>query len=184
MVVSVGCQGVGNQFAIPVIVPVTEVNGTIFCMEFAGFRNGVTRIIGHHIFVGTDHHTCIAVPVILIVTANVVINVNLSGNMTVSHISVTCTSKHTNQAAAGNVPAAPQSRNFVGIVNGNIGKGQFVGFGVIAVTADTDNTAVTGVIHTGITVYQCDIFKGGVCSICSNTAGGSKFPVGGEVFHG
>ena len=130
MIVSIGCEGVCNKLAVVVIVPFTEVNGTILCVELIGFGNGISVFIGYHILVSTDHHTRVTVPIILIVTANVVVDVYLRRNVAVGHVDVTCTAEHTHKTAACNVPRAPESGDHIGVINGDIGEGNLCILGI------------------------------------------------------
>ena len=93
----------------------------------------------------------------------------------------TCTAEHTDKTAASNIPRAPKSGYLVGVVDSDIGKGEIVAIGIIVVTADTNDTAVTGVVNTGIAVGNSNIGEGGVASICSNRTRRDEFSVGAEM---
>ena len=103
--------------------------------------------------------------------------------MTVDHICVSRAAEHTDKAAASGVPRAPERGDLVGVVDSDIGKSELVAVGVACVTTDTYDTAVTGVVNSGITVGDSDILKGGVTSISCDNAGGSKLAVRGEVVY-
>ena len=101
--------------------------------------------------------------------------------MTVVKEHLTVAAEHTHNTAAGYIPRAPKCRNLVGVIYGDIGKGKLHIACVRGIASDTDDTAVTGVIYTGVTVFQSDVFEGCVCSIGSNHARGSEFTVRGKV---
>jgi hypothetical protein len=68
----------------------------------------------------------------------------------------------TQQACAGNVPGAPQRSDLIGIIDGDILKGIqriFICAQIITAVIPTHNTAVAGIVNTGIAIKQGNIFK-------------------------
>ena len=124
MIMSVGCESVCNELAIVIVVPLAKINGTILCSDTGGVGNGVTVFIGGMLLDRTDYHTGVTIPIILIITANIIVNVYLRTDIAVFKINETVSAEHTHNTAARNVPRAPKSRDLVGSVYGNINKGK------------------------------------------------------------
>ena len=187
-------RGIIDNFAVIVVIPGTEVDSAILCGN--AVHLGIGMAVDGYVFTNrADQHARITVCVVLIVGANVVVNVHLSGNVAVFEVNtaiygVFCGALTaggivlTHDTAASHVIRAPQGRNLVGIINGDVCEGGFQAsfLGIPANTAD--NTAVADVIDPGIAVKDCNIFKG--CAVCvsCNNAGSSNFTVRGEVLNG
>ena len=181
------------KLTVIIVVPITKVNGTSVCTDTRHIRNGSTVSIRCIMSDGTDDHTCIAVCVILIVSANVVINVYLRRNVTVFKadgvaccisLTINVSAIHTNETAASNVPRAPKSTYLVGIINGDVLKRYMVIVSSACATCDTDDTAVTGIINSGITAGNCNIFKRRITRrVSRNNTRRSIFTVRGEIFN-
>ena len=88
IVVSIGSRGIIYNLTIVIIIPSTKVNGTILCSDAIHLGVGVT-VHCHVLANRTDQHTGITVRVVLIVSANVVINVHLRGNVAVFEVNTT-----------------------------------------------------------------------------------------------
>ena len=82
MVVGVGGQRVGDQLTVVVIVPGVELNGTAGGCDAVHLGIYMT-VDGLVLADGADDHTGITVSIILIVCTDVVVNVDLGGNMAV-----------------------------------------------------------------------------------------------------
>ena len=143
---------------------------------------------------GTDHHTRVTVRVVLIVSTNVIVNVDLCADVTVlkadariSRIFRRALSTSgivgTYDTAASNVPRAPKSRYLVGVVYGDILEGNLLVGNTLVVPANYANyTTVTDVVNAGVRVNDCNILEGSaVICICRYTTGGRVLTVGGEV---
>ena len=186
-------HGVLFELTVVVIIPPSKMNGRILCADSCHCGNGIAIDVRRIMSYRTDDHTCIAVCVVLIVCANVVINVDLRRNVTVFKfdsvarrvaVTVNVSAVHTNKAAACNVPRAPKCAYLVGVVYGYILEGNVVVISCGSATCDTDDTAVSCIIYAGVRISNCDVCKGGIaCGICCDNARGGKFTVGCEVIH-
>ena len=184
VVMRVGCERVCNKLTVIVVIPIAKVNGGIASGNTGGIGNGIS-VNGDVLATDrTDHHTGITIPVVLIVTANVVVNIDLCTDITVFKVNQSVATEHTHNTTAGNVPRAPQSGDLVGIVNGNIRKGQSGCICIAAVATDTHDTTVTRVVHAGVTVGNRDIRKGCISRISRDDTRGGELTVGGEIGDG
>ena len=124
MIVSVRCYSICNKFTVIIIVPITKVNCTILSCDSCCIGNSITVRIGCVLFDRTDNHSGISIPIILIVAANVVINVDLRTYITIFKMYKSVSAEHTHNSATSNVPRAPKSRYLIRSINSNIGKCQ------------------------------------------------------------
>ena len=180
-----------NDFTIVVVIPCTKVNCTAACCD--AVHLGIYVTVDCYVFTnGADEHTCVTVSIVLIVCANVVINVHYCGNVAVCELNATvcgficgslttCGVVLTYDTTASNVIRAPKCAYFVGVINCDIFEGclQVCFFSIP--TYATNDTTVTDVINSWVTVEDCDVFKCSTVRVsCDNTCC-CVFTVGREV---
>ena len=184
------------KLAVIVVVPSTEVNGTVSCLN-AGHIGINTTIGACNVLVYHTHkHACITVCIVLIVTCNVIVYVELCTNVAVlkantgvlgiarralSTGGIVCT----NDTAAGYVIGTPKSRNLVGVINCNVSKCNLsVDCFSLVPTNYTNDTTVTDVVNAGIRIDNRDVLKeSAVVCISSNATGCSNLTVAREVLY-
>ena len=168
VVMGIRCERVCNDLAIPILVPITHGVGTAFCENTGGISNGISVVCDPVRSDSTDKHTGIAIPIVLIVRTNVVINVDDCRNVAVFHLNTTVTVGIilTKDTSAGNSPGAPKCRDLIALVYGYGVKSNSVSIFFIAKAiisgipaCTTDDTAVADVINTGITVGYSDVLE-------------------------
>ena len=177
-------------FTVVINVPVTVNYGTSVSGNAGHIRDDHTVFICGIFVDRTDDHTCITVCRVLIVTANIVINVKNCGNVTVLKMDA-CVSRAlsacgiilTYDTTASNVRGTPKRGDLIGAVHGNVCEGSLKTVFVSIPTNRTYDTAVAAVIHVSVAVEYRDILEGGaICISCDNTGSGI-FSLRGEVVY-
>ena len=176
------------KLTVVIVVPVTVVYSTVCSIDTSHIGNSSALVIRCIMTNRADNHTRVTVCVVLIVTANVVVNIDLCRNVTVrkGDCIATCvlvTTEHTNKTATGYVVGAPKSRNLVSIINSDVAKNDVLLNSRINSACDADDTTVTGVVNARVTVSNCDILEVGVNSISCDYTGRCKLTVRGEVIY-
>ena len=182
------------ELTVVVIIPVTVVYGTTGCRDTCHIGDGSAISTLCVVTNRTDDHTCVAVCIVLIISTNVVINVDLCRNVTVFECdcvascvsaAVNVTTIHTYKTTTCYVIRAPKSRDLISIIYCDILKCNMIVICSACATCDTDDTAVTGIVNARITVGNCDIFESRVtCRICCDYTGRCELTVRGEVRYG
>ena len=196
VVVGVGCGGICYQLAVVIVIPGSEVNGAALCRDAVHLGVHVT-FNGLVLAYRTEQDARIAVSVVLVVCANVIVNVDLRCyvaifKMNTSVRGVACGALTaggivlTDDTAASNVPRAPKCGDLIGVVHRNALEGYGVRGSCLGIPAyATDDTAVTDVVNAGIAVGDGDILKGcAVVGVRGDNTRSGVLTVRREVIHG
>ena len=190
MVVSIRSERVRYKLTVVVIVPISEVHRGVNTLDLREIGDGITISICSVCSNRAYKHTGITIPIVLIVTADVVKSIDLSCYVAVINynrcpvLDLIRTSEHSHDTTTGNVPRAPKCGYLVCLINCNVLEGKLVIFVVRRRTTDTYNTAVTRVINAGVTVSNGNILeRRGSCRISRDSSCGSKLTVRGEVIN-